>query len=372
MKKRLILAAAIPTLIFFHSPNCRECIKAKTEVMPAIESEFKGKIEIDYRDITDIENYKFLLSLKEKYKAKIKIDLPVLFFEGKFLEGKEVTESSLKGLIVQSLKIPPKEIGLLKIDLLERFKNLRPLAIIVAGLEDGINPCAFTVIVFFVSFLALQGYRKRELIVIGLTFIFAVFLTYLSIGLGIFNFLYAIKGIWIVIRAVNVLVGLFSIVLGILALYDFFKFKKTGQTEGLFLQLPQSVKNRIHYIIGLHYRKHKDSDAVAVKPHIFKLFLSALITGFLVSLLEAVCTGQLYLPTITFVLKTTPLKLQAFGYLLLYNLLFIVPLLAIFFFALFGVTSEQFGRFLKKHLGTIKILMALLFFSLGVFLIWRA
>jgi len=46
-------------------------------------------------------------------------------------------------------------------------------------------------------------------------------------------------------------------------------------------------------------------------------------------------------------------------------------LIAIFILALMGTTSAQFSGFLKKHLGLIKIFMAVLFFSLGLFLIWR-
>jgi threonine/homoserine/homoserine lactone efflux protein len=41
-------------------------------------------------------------------------------------------------------------------------------------------------------------------------------------------------------------------------------------------------------------------------------------------------------------------------------------------FALWGVTSEQFAKILKKNLFVIKVLMAMLFFGLGIFLIWRA
>jgi hypothetical protein len=103
-----------------------------------------------------------------------------------------------------------------------------------------------------------------------------------------------------------------------------------------------------------------------------KLVLSALVSGFLVSLLEAVCTGQTYLPTIVFVLKTTPYKLPAFLFLVIYNLMFILPLVAIFILALLGTTSGQFSRFLKTHLLKIKLLMAVLFFGLGLFLLWRA
>jgi thiol-disulfide isomerase/thioredoxin len=365
-------AATIPKLIVFFSPGCHKCIEAKNQMMPEIEKEFSGRIDIEYRDVDDIENYKYLLALRERYDKEIGIDLPVFFFEGKFLNGKEEIKESLRTLINQSLKLPGREKQIPAIDLIARFKNLKPFAIVSAGLTDGINPCAFTVIVFFISFLALQGYRKRDLIVIGLSFIFSVFFTYLLLGVGLFNFLYRIKGFWVITKILNISIGSFSIVLGILAIFDFFKYKKTKDTEGLFLQLPQAVKNQIHSVIGEHYRKSKDPDSKFQKQHIFRLLIGALMTGFLVSLLEAVCTGQLYLPTIAFVLKTTTLKLQAMGYLLLYNFMFIIPLLAIFVLALFGVTSGQFAKLLKKHLLAIKVLMALVFFAFGLFLIWRA
>jgi cytochrome c biogenesis protein CcdA len=192
--------------------------------------------------------------------------------------------------------------------------------------------------------------------------------------LGIFNFLYRLKAFWLVTRIANISIGVFSILLGFLDIYDFLKYKKTGQTEGLALQLPQAIKNRIHYVIGLHYRKTKSTEPQQLGrgKHIFKLTITALVTGCLVSILEAVCTGQTYLPTISFILKTTSLKLEALSYLVVYNFMFIVPLLIIFVFALLGVTSEQFANFLKKHLLAIKILMAILFFGFGIFLIWRA
>ena len=359
----------LPKLVVFFSPSCHKCMQVKAEVMPKIEKEYKEKIRIEYRDISDINNYSLMIALKERYKSDIELEIPVFFFEGKLLNAKGNVEKNLNAVIAQSLVSSVKEVNVSSVNLIERFKSFKPAAIVVAGLEDGINPCAFTVIVFFISFLALQGYRKREIAFIGLSFIFAVFLTYFLIGIGIFNFLYTLKGFWIFTKAFNISIGVLSIALGILALYDFFKFKKTKDTEGLVLQLPKSVKNQINKVIGLHYRITKGERTV--KASIARLILSAFITGFLVSLLEAVCTGQLYLPTIAFVLKTTPLKLHALGYLFLYNILFITPLIIIFILALLGTTSEQFSKFLKSHLGTIKISMAIVFFGLGIYLIWR-
>lgn len=367
---------SLPKLIVFYSPGCHKCIQVKNELMPQIEKKFKDKVSIEYRDISDIENYKLLLSLKEKYSAKdLKIMVPMLLFEGHFLSAEEVTKDNLKRLITDALNRPAiQNTELSSINLLTRFKAFEPLVIIGIGLIDGINPCAFTVIVFFISFLALQGYKRRELIPIGLSFIFAVFITYILIGLGLFGFVYHIEGFWLIRRIFNISIGIFSIIIGILSLYDFVRFKKTNKTEGLLLQLPPALKNQIHYIIGLHYRKTKEEkgeESVSEK-HIFRLIISALVMGFLVSIIEAVCTGQTYLPTIVFIFKTTSLKLQALGYLLLYNFMFIVPLLIIFVFALLGTTSEQFSAILKRHLGTIKILMGIMFLGLGIFLILRA
>jgi len=340
--------------------------------MPRVESVYSGRLNIQYKDIAEVENYKFLLGLKEKFGDKRKIVLPVFFLNGHFLYGdSHFDDKALDAFIRSAIRNPMPPEGVSPVDLEERFRQFQPLVVAFAGLIDGINPCAFTVIVFFISFLALQGYRKKQLFVIGISFISAVFATYCLIGLGLFGFFYRLEGFWLFSRMINFFIGIFSIVLGVLALYDFFVFKKTGQTQGLILQLPKSVKNQVHYVIGLFHRKDKRSSGPENKTFII-LVSSAFITGFLVSLLEAVCTGQTYLPTISFILKNSRMKLEALGYLIFYNFLFVLPLIIIFLLSITGMTSVTFSRFLQKHLGLIKILMAVLFFGLGVFIIWRA
>jgi len=368
-------APILRKMLIFYSSSCHECFRVENEVMPEIAKEFEGRIKIEYRDIGDIENYKLLLGLEKKHGPRPGNSLPVFYLEGRFLAKSPLVSGDVRKFIIESLGAPavkPHEEA--SLDLTQHLKTFKPLAIVSAGLIDGINPCAFTVIVFFISFLALQGYRKIELVVIGLSFIFAVFLTYLLLGLGLFGFLYKLRGFWVLVRVFNFSVGIISIVLGILCVYDIFKLKKTANPEGMLLQLPQAIKNQIHRVIGLQYRldKSKEKSEGLFKRHILRLVLAALATGFLVSILEAICTGQMYLPTIAFVLKTTPFKLEALGYLVLYNLMFITPLLVIFIFALWGVTSAQFAGFLRKYLLAIKVLMATMFFGLGIFLLWRA
>jgi glutaredoxin-related protein len=360
------------SVLFFYSPSCHECMKIKSEIIPKIQADFKDKINIEYRDTGDIENYKYLLSLRDQYGASQDMKVPIIFYEGKFLSGEAAISEDLGSLIRGSFsQAGVKETKEPGFDIVKHFLSFTPLAVVSAGLIDGINPCAFTVIVFFMSFLGFQGYRKKDLTVVGIFFIFSVFLTYLLLGLGFFGFFYSLKGFWLFRRVFNFAIGIFSISLGFLAIYDFIKFKKTGKTEGLALQLPNAVKNKIHRIIGMHYRKTGGPESRGKKASVFILISTALSTGFIVSILEAVCTGQVYLPTITFVLKATKFKLEAFGYLLLYNLMFIAPLFIIFLFSLAGVTSEQFSGFLRRNLLTTKILMAILFLGLGLFLIWR-
>ncbi|MBI4651044.1 hypothetical protein HY745_07145 [Candidatus Desantisbacteria bacterium] len=358
--------STLPGLIIFHSLSCNSCIKVKKEIIPEIEKKFRNRILIEFRDIADIGNYKLLISLQEKYKIKLSNDLPVFYREKKIKKNYEI-------FINKMLYSPKKEEiqNFNSVDLISRFRSFKPATIISAGLIDGINPCAFTVIVFFMSFLVVQGYRKRQLVIIGLSFIFSVFLTYFLLGLGIFGFLYQLKNFWLITRIFNVSIGIFSIILGILSIYDFIKFKSTNETKDLLLQLPGAVKRQIHSVIRLYNKNPEDNEKNEFeKKSIISLVISALISGFLVSLLEAVCTGQVYLPTITFVLKTSSYKLQAFMYLLLYNLMFIFPLFIVFLLALSGTTTAQFSRFINNNLSALKILMAILFFVFGIFLIF--
>jgi hypothetical protein len=81
-----------------------------------------------------------------------------------------------------------------------------------------------------------------------------------------------------------------------------------------------------------------------------------------------ICTGQLYLPTIGYIMTIPKLRAYAFLNLVLYNIMFIIPLAGIFVAAYFGVTSEKMAIVTKEHTGTVKLLTAILFIGLGVFL----
>jgi hypothetical protein len=89
------------------------------------------------------------------------------------------------------------------------------------------------------------------------------------------------------------------------------------------------------------------------------------VTGVLVSLIELACTGQVYLPTILFVLGVPEMQAQAGLYLVLYNLMFVLPLVVVFVLAYFGTTSQQLGVLIHRHTSKIKLATAGLFFLLA-------
>jgi len=96
----------------------------------------------------------------------------------------------------------------------------------------------------------------------------------------------------------------------------------------------------------------------------------AAVTGFIVSLLELACTGQIYLPTLMFISNIPDLKINAIFYLLLYNLMFIVPLVLVFAFTYWGTSSAQWAALTQRNFGKIKITLTLLFFGLAALLLY--
>jgi len=96
----------------------------------------------------------------------------------------------------------------------------------------------------------------------------------------------------------------------------------------------------------------------------------ALVIGFVISALELVCTGQVYLPTLTFVASLEGMRRDAIAYLLVYNVMFIVPLLIVFGCVYWGTTSLQLGGVLHRHLVSVKVGIGVLLFGLGTWLVF--
>ena len=353
-------------VVLFYSPSCKACLSIKQELLPKLKYTYKEAVRITYLNTREEENLKKLLAVSSRLGIE-RSTVPSVLCADNLLIGKGAITENLPGIIDEYLNSGVELLvpsGFDRSIIEDKFRSFSLFTLLAAGFLDGFNPCAFTVIVFFISFLTFYGYRKKELIAIGSSYVLAVFITYLLIGLGLFGFLYSFKHFYSLMKFFYMGVALLCFVLGFVSLYDYLKFSRTKRAEGSVLQLPRLIKRRIHRVIGDEFRERKSG------RRFVSLFLGALGVGFSVSILEAVCTGQIYLPVIAFVLKDPELRLKAFIYLLAYNLMFILPLVGVFLFGLWGASSRAFSEFLNRRLNLIRLAMVVLFLGLGVLILF--
>ncbi len=363
-------------LVYFYQKGCPKCARANALLKYMLKKYPQLNVkEIDL-NTPDGKRLNETLSGRLDLPGEKRLIAPSIFIGKDSLLPDEITESKVEALIQKyaektvpsvsegkpapttpppSLAPTPEETKKAEESIIQRFKSLGVLTIVSAGLIDGVNPCAFATLIFFISYLTFIGRERREILWVGLGFSAAVFATYLLIGFGILRFIQHFSFLPTFSRIVYLLTIAFALILGILSLYDYIQLKR-GRSSEMKLQLPDFLKKRIHKTI----RQESKST---------RYFLAAISAGFVVSLLEFTCTGQVYLPTILFVTNIPSLKGSAVSYLLLYNFMFIVPLLTIFGIVYWGVTSEQLAFFLQKKASSIKLYTSLLFFALAGILI---
>ncbi len=353
-------------LAYFFEPGCHDCDKAKI-VLKDISAKYPESLILKSFDISMSENVELAEALGELYQMpeEERLLVPVIFLGDDYLFRDDITYDNLEKLIQKSMttnaappweKVKKKDLTAQE-RLVARFQSFGLTAVAVSGLIDGINPCAFASIIFFISYLALINRKGREILWVGGIFTLSVFLTYFLIGTGALkmitslSFLPLVRKIFVLVTAVLVLI------LGVVSLYDYLQFKKKGTTKDAKLQLPLFLKNMIHSTIRKNVR-------------LSNYILMAAVTGFIVSLLELACTGQIYLPTIMFISAIPDLKVNALFYLLFYNLMFVVPLVLVFSFTYWGTTSAQWAVLTEKNFGKVKMAMTLLFFGLAGLLLY--
>ena len=238
------------------------------------------------------------------------------------------------------------------------FKTFSVLTVIGAGLLDGINPCAFATLIFFISYLIMRSKSKRDILFVGLTFALGVFIAYLAAGLGLDQLVSRAKWFFALSKWFYLAIGVFAAVIAVLSVRDAWRARH-GDLGDMTLQLPERNKGMIHRLI----RDQARTGFVAT---------GAFLVAFPVSLFEFMCTGQTYLPTIVLIFSQNVLKQRAALFMVVYNLLFILPLVLITVIAYLGVTSDHLVTLLKKNAAPVKVATAVLFVALAGFLVVRA
>ncbi len=354
------LAAPVYVAYFF-SAGCLECDRVAYD-LSYLEQKYPN-LEVRSFDINACAPLNEAMSERSGVPSDERLLTPALFVGDEYLIGEEIGIERLEGVIQRHSQegcIPPWE-GLEEESsaavnrIIQRFKSFSFLAVVGAGLLDGVNPCAFTTIIFFVSYLAVMRRSGREILFVGSAFTAAVFLTYLLVGVGVLGFVHSLGILRTLSRAVYFATGVLCLALAALSIYDLYRIKQ-GRIEDMALKLPQVLQRRVH-------------KAIREGRNIRNYVWAAFVTGFFVSWLELACTGQVYLPTIIFVTGIPELRINAMRYLVLYNLMFIVPLVIIFLLVFYGTSSRQLTGFFQSNAALVKLLTAILFAALGGWLL---
>ncbi|MEK7554377.1 MAG: cytochrome c biogenesis protein CcdA [Patescibacteria group bacterium] len=213
----------------------------------------------------------------------------------------------------------------------------------VAALIDSINPCAFGILLLTVAFLMSIGKARSGILKIGGFYVLGVFVVYMSIGLGILEALHLFNTPHFMAKVGAALL----LALGSINLINTF-----------FPSFP--IKLRIPQVV------HRNIAILMEKASLPTAFL----LGALVGLCEFPCTGGPYLMTIG-LLHDQNTYLAGFGYLVLYNLIFILPLVVILFIASNTALLEKVAAWknaenknMRMWGGIAMVILALLIFVL--------
>lgn len=338
---------------YYYTPTCSSCREFLEKEIPRLEKELDIKIQIQHINISKSDG---LVQMNRRLKklGSSEKKLPILITDDLILAGDREIEKQLESVLVKLSLGEKMSKSTDSPSLKSNALSLTILPILLAGLLDGINPCAFSTLIFLLSWLTLAGRNRKQILITGIFFTMAVFLTYYTVGLGAFTALRTSESVPFVSLILKYAMALLLVVLGIVHIFDYKKVK-SGQTSKMTLQLSKERKKKIHSLIRGKARQTG-------------LFAGSVALGILVTIYELGCTGQVYLPTLMYMVRIEK-ALSSYLLLAIYNLGFIIPLIIIFIAAWKGTGSKALGEWFQKNLAAVKLLSAFFFLLMALFLI---
>ncbi len=216
--------------------------------------------------------------------------------------------------------------------------------VLITALIDSVNPCAIGVLILLISTL-LAANKREKMLKIGLIYIAAIYITYFSAGLGLTAFLASIPQS--IAEYISIVVGSIVVIGGIIEIKDYFWYGK-----GISLMIPANRAKQIH-----NYMKNVSNMSVP----------AVILLGMFVAAVELPCTGGPYL-AITLLLSQS-FNLTAVWLLVIYNIIFVMPLIIILCMVLAGKKVVNIKRWKQASRGYIRLITGLILIWLGWMLI---
>ncbi|MCX6709597.1 MAG: hypothetical protein NTV63_01415 [Candidatus Woesearchaeota archaeon] len=333
-------------IYFFYGLNCPHCanVEPLIEELTAKYNETKLKaFEVYFNE----SNYNLFNDFNSRYGI-IQRGVPSVFIGDRALVGDKTIKENLENSIKEFMENPPvcpetyKKSEATKHEV-SPSTNVRLTipAIVSAALIDSINPCAFSVMIFLLVYLLALGARKR-ILKVGFTYIAVVFMVYLLSGLGLFIFIQSTG----LTKIVYTIAAIIAIAAGLINVKDFFWYGK-----GITLAIPESKQP-------------------IIKKYVQKASIpAAIILGALVSMFELPCTGGVYL-AILGLLSSRMSLISGLPYLILYNIIFVLPLIVILSVVYKGIPPERVEHWRLDKRKWLRLSMGLMMITLGLLMLF--
>lgn len=214
------------------------------------------------------------------------------------------------------------------------------------ALADSVNPCAIAILtMILVSILIENPTNRKRVLYSGLAFIAAIYLSYLFYGTIIVQFF---KIFAVFLREYSVLIykglALFAILIGVLNIKDYFKYKKGS----LLTEMPLFMRPKVKRII-----KKITSPG------------GAFIIGFIVTLFLLPCTMGPYIIASGLLAEIN--FITALAWLLYYNILFVLPMLIITLLVYFGFREvEEVSGWKERNIKKLHLIAGILLTLVGI------
>lgn len=340
-----------PEIIFYASDSCYNCKEVKTML-----SKYDN-INVILKTIESEENYKELQKVATYFNKDAMV--PSILIGDKFLVGADIIDSfddtlnKKLGDKYELLNVSTIEVNIAKINE-ENYNNISFFVIMLSGLIDGINPCALSMLILLIGIVTKTD--KKNVIYIGTSYASGTFLAYFFIGLNIFKVMeIASKISWLII-VMYISIICMSLFIIYLNTKDFINIKK-GKVENIKNQLSNNQKSKIYkYINKLTDSKH--------------IVFYGFVLGIILTLLEFTCTGQVYIPTLSYMINSGEGVLP-YIYLFAYNIMFIMPLIIVCIVTYITKETNKVMNLLYDKLGYIKLITNLIYVIIIVILTIR-
>lgn len=268
--------------------------------------------------------------MKEKNKRFICIALMTLAIIGFFFIAKNLSPDYFKQL---GLTMP------------------LPAFTFIIAIIDGFNPCTMWVLTFLLVLLVSVSHSRKRIFAVGYTFvivIFTIYFLFMAAWLNVFLFF----GYFDIIR---IIIGIVALVAGIINCKEFFWFRK-----GVTLMIQEQHKMPL-------VEKIESMKNIIKKGSMPALIISSIVLAAFASLVELPCTaGWPLIYTNILAQKGFENSVSYYIYLLLYNLIYIIPISAIIF--LFGYTFKG-KQITKDQMKIIKFIGGFIMILLGIILL---